>query len=182
MSFKITTTTTAYTLVELREAFPEGYARALSHLTDTATEDFWAFDYPDLLGGFRQKHGQPDLDAEIDLYSARATGYLQVPAEMTHRWAEDGSSEVERVPVGRFFSMTGWSHLIGGEMYCWIPEEDGETLLAILDGLMEELVLRVSDGIGVRTAEQNLSEIAIQDGLLFDSDGELVGTISDTDS
>jgi hypothetical protein len=181
MTYEITRTSTLYSLAELQEFQPEAALAALDYVVRNAEESWEELDYPQLMCDFQTEYGQPDFAIEFDLdrNAAIPRGYLKVPQEMSIRWSAEDGPEIERVPVGRFPSWTGWLHTVGGESYTWISDEDGEALAEMVEELTTELLSRLRQSHVSSTGTQALEEYASVHGLLFDAAGHFECTVDD---
>ena len=173
MPHKVTKTTTVFSLDELKEVDPAAHSLALDYLFERAEESWYSLDYPEVLNNFQTQNGQPDLTCDFNLeqHFATPSGYLKVPAEMSASWSEDDGPEIQRVPVGQFRNWTGWLYTVGGESYTWIPDDDGVILEATTKDLMADLLERLDASYAAATSNQSLSDLASNEGFLFDSHG-----------
>jgi hypothetical protein len=181
MPYEMTTTTTVYTLEELRDPFPRTFHAVVSRLCLENEEAWYELDLPNIVHNYQFDTKQQELEPLVDLERnlVRAQGRLQVPDEMRERWLEEFDMDVESVPVGEFSGWTGWCHFVGGEMYSWIPDEDGEALLALLRELMDNLRQELLSSYDVARHYQTVLDEAASEGHLFTQDGVFVGEKSD---
>ena len=183
MSYTINTTATVYTIKELKEVNPKGYRTALDWLVGKADETWYLQNFADTVQQVKRLEKQPELAFdEYDPYrqSVVVKGMIRVPNDILKRWeSEDPDNDLGWVPVGEFYGWLGWRYFIGGEMYGWVSDSDGQELRNLVEDLRFKFLQVANDSYEASVSEEHLVTSSCEAKELFHWEGKYAGTTED---